>query len=841
RFFSRQPAGVQTTKKDYFETQITHDPDGGTTTTKTNGDGDITTIDKDWGDGDHSHVDIDTGTGIAKITETPKGGSPSEPITVQPGESGKNGTTTLDNGEPDGNIVLTHQGTDGDKTTETITPDTSRSFSRQPGGVSTDASHYYETQITHDPDGGTTTTKTNGDGDITTIDKDWRDGDHSHVDINTETGIATITETPNGGEAGTPVEVQPGESGENGKTTLDNGEPDGNIVLTHQGTDGDKTTETITPGTSRSFSRQPGGVSTTSKDYFETQITHDPDGGTTTTKTNGDGDITTIDKDWSDGDHSHIDIDTDTGIATITETPNGGEAGTPVEVQPGESGENGKTTLDNGEPDGNIVLTHQGTDGDKTTETITPDTSRSFSRQPGGVSTDASHYFETQITHDPDGGTTTTKTNGDGDITTIDKDWGDGDHSHVDIDTDTGIATITETPNGGEAGTPVEVQPGESGKNGKTTLDNGEPDGNIVLTHQGTDGDKTTETITPDTSRSFSRQPGGVSTDASHYYETQVTHDPDGGTTTTKTNGDGDITTIDKNWGDGDHSHVEIDTDTGVATITETPNGGEAGTPVEVQPGESGKNGKTTLDNGEPDGNLVLTHQGTDGDKTTETITPDTSRSFSRMPAPVVVTAEDYYDTRITHDVDGGTTTTVTNGNGDVTTIDKDWGDGSHTHVTVDPNTGDVTATDTDENGNTSTPVTVKPGETGTTGQTTITNGRPDGDIILSHEGTDGDQVEAAISDDGHVRVSLPDTDAEAKAETNVTVTSTSGSTTSANRANLSQTSATSRTDVQGKKPSTTQLPETGDKQNGLGLIGATLLAGLAMLGFGKRRRDDED
>lgn len=113
----------------------------------------------------------------------------------------------------------------------------------------------------------------------------------------------------------------------------------------------------------------------------------------------------------------------------------------------------------------------------------------------------------------------------------------------------------------------------------------------------------------------------------------------------------------------------------------------------------------------------------------------------------------------------------------------------------------------------------------------------------MSHEGTDGDQVEATISDDGHVRVSLPDTDAEAKAETetNVAGISTPGSTTSANHTNLPQTSATSRTDVQGKKSTATQLPETGDKQNGLGLIGATLLAGLAMLGFGKRRRDDED
>jgi hypothetical protein len=117
-----------------------------------------------------------------------------------------------------------------------------------------------------------------------------------------------------------------------------------------------------------------------------------------------------------------------------------------------------------------VVLTHTDTDGDKTTETITPDTQRSFA-QPAPVSTDASDYFETQVTHDPDGGTTTTKTNGDGDITTIDKDWSDGDHTHVDIDTGTGVAKITETPKGGKPSTPVTVQPGTTGESGKTKLE----------------------------------------------------------------------------------------------------------------------------------------------------------------------------------------------------------------------------------------------------------------------------------------------------------------------------------------------------------------------------------
>jgi LPXTG-motif cell wall-anchored protein len=409
------------------------------------------------------------------------------------------------------------------------------------------------------------------------------------------------------------------------------------------------------------------------------------------------------------------------------------------------TGESGKTNLNNGEPDGNVVLTHTGTNGDKTTETIKPDTQRSFAQVPVPVSTDASDYFETQVTHDPDGGTTTTKTNGDGDITTIDKDWSDGDHTHVDIDTDTGVAKITETPKGGQPGAPVTVQPGTTGESGKTKLNNGEPDGNVVLTHTDINGDKTTETITPDTNRSFNQMPAPVSTDASHYYVTHVTDNPDGGTTTTKTNGDGDITTIDKEWPDGDHTHVEVDTDTGTVTVTDTPKGGKAGTPITVQPGETGTTGQTTIRNGAPDGDIILTHQTPNGNQT-NTITPETNQSISRTPAPVLVTAQGYYDNR----------------------------------------------------------------ETGTPGD--------------------------------HMRVDLPDTSAETPANAGHTKVNLPNSGTERlakadlKQANLPQTS---QTDVQGKK--TTRLPDTGDQQNGLGLIGAAILAGLAMLGFGKKRRDDDD
>ncbi|WP_125709193.1 KxYKxGKxW signal peptide domain-containing protein [Lacticaseibacillus porcinae] len=834
-------------KRIFTYTQTTHDPDGGTTTTTTDVDGHITTIDRDWPDGDRSHVDIDTGTGVATITETPKGGASTTPVEVQPGKTGNVGKTTLDNGEPDGNVLLTHPGTDGD-TTETITPDGTRAFAytktRSDGGTSVSPKDFYTTTTTNDPDGGTTATKTNVDGDITAIDRDWPDGDHSHVDIDIDTGVATITETPKGGNPTTPVEVQPGEKVTDGKTTLDNGEPDGNVVLTHPGADGD-TNEAITPDGKRNFdfkkTRSDGGISVSPKDFYNTTTTNDPDGGTTTTKTNGDGDILTIDKDWSDGDHSRVDINTDTGVATITETPKGGHPTTPIEAQPGEKGTDGKTMLDNGEPDGNVVLTHQGNDGNTTTETITPDGTRNFTfkknRSDSGISVSPKAFYNTTTTNDPDGGTTTTKTNGDGDILTIDKDWSDGDHSHVDIDIDTGVATITETPKGEHSTTPIEVQPGEKGADGNTTLDNGEPNGNVVLTHQGNDGDTATETITPDGTRTFAftktRIEGDLSVSPKDFFTTTTTNDPDGGTTTTKTNGDGDITTIDKDWPDGDRSHVNINTDTGVATIIETPKGGAPTTPIAVQPGDKGTDGKTTLDNGEPDGNIILTHQGTDGDITAETITPDGARTFAfkktRSDGGISVDPKDFYDTRTTDDHNGGSTTIRTDGNGDITTINNDWDDGDHTHVDVDPNTGDATVTDTDQNGHTTTPITIKPGDTATTGTTTIKNNEPDGDVVLTHIGTDGGEI-ATIAPNGEVtRALLPDTNGDDVATEDDAANAIASTA-------LPQTSA--RTDVPSKKSES--LPQTGDKQSPLGLLGAILLGSFALLGK-RRRRDDGD
>jgi LPXTG-motif cell wall-anchored protein len=131
--------------------------------------------------------------------------------------------------------------------TETSTPTGELSLSVMPAPVSVDASHYYERHTTPDPYGGQTTVVTDGHGDVTTIDKDWSDGDHTHVSVNVETGVATMTETPKGGKPSEPQVVQPGGVITIGRTTLTNNSPDGGVVLTHFYPNGGRQNDSVTP------------------------------------------------------------------------------------------------------------------------------------------------------------------------------------------------------------------------------------------------------------------------------------------------------------------------------------------------------------------------------------------------------------------------------------------------------------------------------------------------------------------------------------------------------------------------------------------------------------------
>ncbi len=109
------------------------------------------------------------------------------PVTVQPGQAGEAGKTSVTNNEPN-SITFGHDttGTDdnGNPTTgttgETVTtPDGTRTYfkTQVTGGVSTPADGYYVTTTTTDVDGGQTKTTVDGSGAITQVDKTWPDGE----------------------------------------------------------------------------------------------------------------------------------------------------------------------------------------------------------------------------------------------------------------------------------------------------------------------------------------------------------------------------------------------------------------------------------------------------------------------------------------------------------------------------------------------------------------------------------------------------------------------------------------------------------------------------------------
>ncbi|WP_173021291.1 hypothetical protein, partial [Secundilactobacillus folii] len=113
-----------------------------------------------------------------------------------------------------------------------------------------------------------------------------------------------------------------------------------------------------------------------------------------------------------------------------------------------------------------------------------------------------------------------------------------------------------------------------------------------------------------------------------------TTTDPDGGKTETKTDSQGDITTIDKTWSDGDKTHVELDHTTNVIRVTETPHDGTTLATVVLNAGEQGKSGRTTATNNLPNNGVQLTHDiagvDTEGNHNTGTDTTTVDNSGNR-------------------------------------------------------------------------------------------------------------------------------------------------------------------------------------------------------------------
>ncbi|MGL0749572.1 LPXTG cell wall anchor domain-containing protein [Secundilactobacillus paracollinoides] len=808
---------VSVNSSDYYVTTTTTDPDGGTTATTVNGNGDVTQINKTWADGDQTQVsitpdDTEPSTSVVTTAETPNGGEPVGPVSVPTDTAVTTGKTTVTNSEPDG-VTLSHTttGTDADgnpvtvTTSETVTAQGELSYAKSASAapVNVDPDGYFASTTTDDPNGGTTVTTTNGNGQVTKIDKTWPDGDETQVAVNTSTNVVTTTETPSVQEPLAPVTISPNDTATTGKTTVTNNEPDG-VTLSHDttGTDADgnptsaTTGETVTSTGTTSYTKSASAapVSVDPSDYSVTTTTDDPNGGTTTT-TDGNDKVTKINKTWPDGDKTQVDIDTSNNEITTTETPSGQDPLAPVTTKPGETSTTGKTTVTNDEPDG-VTLSHDTTGTDSagnptapstTGETVTPTGTVSYFKTAVGdaISVDPSDYFVTgEPVTDPDGGTTTTTKDGNGNVVKIDKTWPDSDQTQVDVDTDTNEITTTETPNGQDPMTPVTTQPGKTTTTGKTTVTNNEPNGGVTLSHDITGSDTegnptapstTGETVTPTGAISYLKTAVGdaVSVDPSNYFVTgQPVTDPDGGTTTTTKDGNGNVVKIDKTWSDGDQTQVDVDTSTNEITTTETPSGQDPLTPVTTQSNETTTTGKTTVTNNEPTG-VTLSHDTTgtnsDGNPTApsttgETVTPTGTITYTKTANadPVSVDPSDYYVTTTTDDPNGGTTTLTTNGNGEVTTIDKTWPNGDQTHVAIDQN-GTATATETPSGQPSLTPITVQPGETSQTGETTVQNNEPNG-ITLTHGGTGTDttgnttgQTGETVTSDGTISYTKSD------------------------------------------------------------------------------------
>lgn len=227
-----------------------------------------------------------------------------------------------------------------DQTGTKITPDGTVTYFKVAEALSVTKDGYYTTKTTNDIDGGTTTTKVDGSGAVTEINKNWSDGDKTNVKI-TETGDAVFTETPNGQPSLPSKTVNPGNTTTIGRTTLTNNEPNGGIKLTHEtinarvdeSVDHDGTvTVVVTPNNGNSTTAPENGTDTTTSDNDGTITNTDDD----TVSGNTDGNGSTVVSDESadttaSGESTSSTVNT--GQTTNGEQTSAVEANTNVTVQ----------------------------------------------------------------------------------------------------------------------------------------------------------------------------------------------------------------------------------------------------------------------------------------------------------------------------------------------------------------------------------------------------------------------------------------------------------------------------------------------------------------------------
>ena len=315
---------------------------------------------------------------------------------------------------------------------------------------------------------------------------------------------------------------------------------------------------------------------------------------------------------------------------------------------------------------------------------------------------------------------------------------------------------------------------------------------------------------------------------AEDFFNTVVTNDPDGGKTTVTTNGNDEVTEVDKTWPNGDKTHVDVDPKTGDEKVTETLAGKDPLPTVDVKPGESVTTGNTTVTN--------------------------TSDKDPKNPT------EMSHVTDVIKNPDGGTTTISKNPQGEITDVDKTWPNGDKTHVDVDPKTGIEVITETPKDKDPLPAVTLKPGETATVGKTTATNDKPDAIVTLTHDPSDGSGIITGETVDNDGKIIYTKTQSENPS--NNGNNGSDGSNNTANSGNETETadepdhdklvsnnnangSGTNNSETNDNDETTDidadRLPQTGEADNNTGILGALVaLLGLSLLlvPFKKRKED---
>ncbi|MCM1237046.1 MAG: hypothetical protein NC489_43780, partial [Ruminococcus flavefaciens] len=503
-------------------------------------------------------------------------------------------------------------------------------------------------KISTDDDGNKIVEITKDGSDTSTTIKAEPDGTIIYVDttVTDENGNLVTTRTDKDGNVTTIVTIVD----ENGNTTTIITAPDGTVttIVTETDKDGkETTTETKTDDS--------GTTTTTTVKDTDGKVTEtvtNPDGSGKTTVVDTEGNTTVIEKDTN-------------GNTTVTATDKNGNTTKTENFEDGSSKttitDGNKTTVIEKDAEGNTTttVTVKNEDGGSTVTKTDKD---------GNVTTtttdkDGNVVSKVEITKDEDGNTVTTVTDGNGNVSTM-------------VTDENGNVLKTETTTKDETGKTTTVE--KDNETGKTTTTTTDANGNTTTTELNPDGSKTTTTVVTDGNGTTTTTTTETDKDGNTTTTTTVT-DKDGNTVSTTTDKDGNTdTSVTSGTG------FEITTDENNKVVIKY-NGTTVNPPAD---GEWKNLDLITVDGTVVVGSVLVT---TDGD-TTKTEILDTE---GNTIASVVVEIKKDNGGNTT-----GTSTTISDPNGNSTTTEKDE-EGNTTSTSTTDSEGNTTTTEKGEDGTT--------------------------------------------------------------------------------------------------------------------------------------------